>query len=83
MKILMPTYFSTQTVNDPTYNEAKISTDAKTYTYIGSSLMAFLIFFLLGIITYKKYRSVVFRRRVLMLERIWLINVKNNTYKQD
>ncbi|MBO3458979.1 hypothetical protein G7B40_010305 [Aetokthonos hydrillicola Thurmond2011] len=74
----MPTYHSTQPVNEP-----NISTDTKTYTYIGSTIIAFLVFFLLGIVTYKKYKAIVFRRQVLMLERIWLMNVKNNTYKQD
>ncbi|KAB8332494.1 hypothetical protein [Brasilonema bromeliae] len=79
----MPHYFSTQPTTDPSNTHSKGSTDAHTNNLIGLSIISFPLFVLLGIITYKKSRVAVYRRRIAFLEKIWLMDVKNNTYRQD
>lgn len=78
----MPHYLSTQPTTHAN-THSKGSTDAHTNNLIGFSIISFPIVLLLGIITYKKYRVAVFRRQVANLEKLWVIDVKNNTYRQD
>ncbi|NJM70871.1 MAG: hypothetical protein HC862_11935 [Scytonema sp. RU_4_4] len=79
----MPQYSSTQPTTHPVNTSFKGSADVHTNNLIGLSIISFPIVLLLGIITYKKYRTAVFRRQVATLEKIWLMNVQNNTYRQD
>ncbi|MBW4502213.1 MAG: hypothetical protein KME57_22250 [Scytonema hyalinum WJT4-NPBG1] len=79
----MPHYLSSQPTTQSVNIHSKGSTDAHTNNLIGFSIISFPVVLLLGIITYKKYRVAVFRRQVANLEKLWLINVKNNTYRQD
>ena len=79
----MPHYSSSQPTTHSVNIHSKGSTDAHTNNLIGFSIISFPVVLLLGIITYKKYRVAVFRRQVANLEKLWLINVKNNTYRQD
>jgi hypothetical protein len=79
----MPHYFSTQPTTHPVNTHSKDSTDVYTHNLIGLSIISFPLFLLLGIITYKKYHTVVFRRQIATLEKIWLMDAKNNTYRQD
>ena len=79
----MPHNFSTQQTTQPVTTHSKGSTDAYTNNLIGFSIISFPLVLILSIITYKKYRVAVFRRQIANLEKIWLIDVKNNTYRQD
>jgi hypothetical protein len=83
LEVLMPHYLSSQPTTHSVNIHSKGSTDAHTNNLIGFSIISFPVVLLLGIITYKKYRVAVFRRQVANLEKLWLINVKNNTYRQD
>ncbi|WP_017316141.1 hypothetical protein [Mastigocladopsis repens] len=78
----MPHDFSTQSTTHSVNNHSGGST---TYAnnLIGFSIISFPLFLVLGIITYKKYRAAVFRRRIATLEKLWLIDIKNSTYRQD
>ncbi|NMG08234.1 hypothetical protein [Brasilonema sp. UFV-L1] len=78
----MPHYFSTQPITHPVNTHLKGS-HGNINNFIGLSIISFPILLLVGIITYKKYRTAVFRRQVAILEKIWLMDVKNNTYRQD
>lgn len=79
----MPHYFSDQPTSHSVNTHSKGSTDAYANNFIGFSIICFPIVLLLGIITYKKYRAAVFRKQIAILEKIWLMDVKNNTYRQD
>lgn len=79
----MPHYLTNQPTSQSVNTHSKASTDAHTNNLIGFSIISFPIVLLLGIITYKKYRVAVFRRQVASLEKIWFLDVKNNTYRQD
>ncbi|MBW4592047.1 MAG: hypothetical protein KME46_03740 [Brasilonema angustatum HA4187-MV1] len=79
----MPHYSSTQPTTDPLNTHSQGSTDAYSNNLIGLSIISLPLFMLLGIITYKKYRTTVYRRRIATLEKIWFMEVKNNTYRQD
>jgi|GEM_PF-1437709 len=79
----MQNYFHTQTANNSTSTNANSHGDIQTYTLIGFSVISFPILLLLGVIAYKKYRAAVLRQQIVTLEKIWLLSVKNNTFKQD
>ena len=83
METPMQNYFHTQPANNSTSTNANSHGDVQTYMSIGFSVISFPILLLLGVIAYKKYRTAVLRQQIVKLEKIWLINVKNNTYKQD
>ncbi len=52
-------------------------------TGITSLILTIPFIFLLGVIGYRKYRVNVRRRRIAILEKMWMINVKGNTFRQD
>jgi hypothetical protein len=79
----MPHYFSTQSTTYSVNTHSKGSADTYTNNLVGLSILCFPLALLIGIITYKKYRTAIFRRRIATLEKIWLIDIKNNTYRQD
>ncbi|ARV61127.1 hypothetical protein BZZ01_23140 [Nostocales cyanobacterium HT-58-2] len=79
----MPHYFSTQPTTHSVNAHSQKSTDTHVNNLMGFSIICFPLIFLLGIITYKKCRAAVFRRRIATLEKIWLIDIKNNTYRQE
>ncbi|MBR8838948.1 MAG: hypothetical protein DSM106950_34335 [Stigonema ocellatum SAG 48.90 = DSM 106950] len=79
----MQYYFSNQPANNSAHVNSNSHADTDTSTLIGFSILSFPIVLLLGVITYKKYRAAVLRRQIATLEKIWLIKLKNNTYKQD
>lgn len=79
----MQNYLNTQQANNPNPQDSNTFPDTSTCNVIGLSILSVPIVLLLGLFAYKKYRKVVLRRQILMLEKIWLLNVKNNTYKQD
>lgn len=78
----MPHDFNTHSTTQSVNNHSG-STDTHTNNLIGLSIIGFPLFLLIGIITYKKYRAAVFRRQITTLEKIWLIDITNNTYRQD
>lgn len=79
----MPHYFSTQ----PTTQSVNTYSNGSTHTHInnliGFSIISFPLVVLLSIFIYKKYRTAVFRRQIATLEKIWLMEAKNNTYRQE
>ncbi|AKG22332.1 hypothetical protein [Calothrix sp. 336/3] len=64
-------------------NARSHNTDLSLYSVIGYSILSLPILLLLGIATYKKYRVVTLRKQIAMLERIWMMDIKKNTYNQD
>ncbi|MBW4625084.1 MAG: hypothetical protein KME49_06150 [Brasilonema octagenarum HA4186-MV1] len=78
----MPHYSTTQPT-EALNTHSQGTADAHTNNLIGLSIISFPLFLLMSIITYKKYRTTVYRRRIAILEKIWLMDVKNNTYRQD
>ncbi len=78
----MPHHISTQpTTNVNTYTKG--AADAYTLNLIGFFIISLPIVLLLGMTTYKRYRTVVLRRRRVFLEKMWLMDAKDNTYRQD
>jgi hypothetical protein len=47
--------------------------NANSHLYI-SMLLLVPVVFILGIISYRRYRSILFKRQIKMLERVWLID---------
>ncbi len=78
----MQYYRSTQPANNSAHANDSLA-DTHTNTLISFDIISFPIVVLLVIITCKKYRAAVLRQQIATLEKIWLIKVKNNTYKQD
>ena len=78
----MPHYSTTQPT-EALKIHSQGTADAHTNNLIGLSIISFPLFIFMSIITYKKYRTAVYRRRIAILEKIWLMDVKNNTYRQD
>lgn len=52
-------------------------------TFIASFILTIPFIFLLGIIGFRKYRARLRRRQVAILEKIWLVNIKGSTFRQD
>lgn len=80
----MPHYYSNQQTNNSSINNVQFrDADAHALNLLGFVIISLPLFLLLGITAYKKYRTVVLRRQILFLEKIWLMEAKNNTYRQD
>ncbi len=79
----MQNYFNTQSPNDATHNNIGTDIDIQTYNLIGLGILSFPILLLLGLFTYKKYRRAVLRRQIITLEKMWLLDLKDSTYRKD
>ncbi len=79
----MPHYFSTQLTTQPANTHSNGSNHTHTNNLIGFSIISFPLVLFISIITHKKYRAAVFRRQIATLEKIWLMEAKNNTYRQE
>jgi hypothetical protein len=80
----MPKQFSSQSTTYSSVNTpSKGATDTSALNCVGFVIISFPILLFMGITAYKKYRTLIFRRRIALLEKLWLIDVKNNTYRQD
>ncbi|GAB1540361.1 hypothetical protein NUACC21_30300 [Scytonema sp. NUACC21] len=79
----MPQHISTQSTTNSVNPYYKGAADAYTLNLIGFFIISLPVVLLLGMTTYKRYRTVVLRRRIAFLEKMWLIDTKNNTYRQE
>jgi hypothetical protein len=81
----MPQHFSDQPTNFSSYsgNTNSKDFDASALNFIGFSIICLPILIISSVFSYKKYRATVLRRQRAILEKIWLMKVTNNTYRQD
>ena len=77
MEEVMQKYSTTQTttstVNIQPQNQPKDSIN----NLVATSVIILPIMLLIGVKTYKTYRAAVLRKQMVMLEKLWHLNVKN------
>lgn len=75
-----PTQPPSQSVNPSVQVNSYTPTGVSAHQITGYFVVAIPIIMLLSIIGYKKYRITARRRRIAMLERLWLIDINKKTY---
>lgn len=76
MRTYINTQATTQTVNDNAKSQAHVSVNDSIAVFI----ISFPLILLMTVKSYQKYCALARRRRVEILEKMWLLNINNNTF---
>ncbi|MGD1875358.1 MAG: hypothetical protein ACFB02_20170 [Mastigocoleus sp.] len=71
----MQTTPNNQTAKNTIEVKPQSPANIEQYNRITYSIVTFPIVLLLAVLAYKRYRVIVHKRRIAMLERIWLLNI--------
>lgn len=73
----MQYYSTTQTTPSTVNIQPKNQSKDSINNLVAASVIILPIMLLIGVKTYKTYRARVLRKQMVMLEKLWYLNVKN------
>jgi len=77
MEEIMQYYSTTQTTPSTVNIQPKNQSKDSINNLVAASVIILPIMLLIGVKTYKTYRARVLRKQMVMLEKLWYLNVKN------